>query len=79
MRMGRWSESRLVAGCHKAVRTRWALQKERSGEDGEPEEGRRVGDSVLRRQRDPLSDAETTSSPLASVLSSEDSECHAWW
>ena len=79
MRMGRWSELRLVAGCHKAVSTRWALQKDRSGEDGEPEDGRRVGDSVLRRQRVPPSDAEATSSPLARALSSEDGKCHAWW
>ena len=49
------------------------------GSSTELAEGWRVWDSVLRRQRDPLSDAETAGSPLASALSSKDDGCHAWW
>ena len=80
IRMGRWSEFSRVEGCHKAVSARWALQKDRSGEDGEPWVGRRVGDSVLRRQRELLSEASMITSPLAMALSLVDVECHAgWW
>ena len=78
--MGRWSELSRVAGCHLAESARWALQKERSGEEGEPWVGRRVGELVLRRTRELLSEASTTASPLAMALSLVDGECHAgWW
>ena len=70
---------RRVAGCHLAVSARWALQKVRSGEDGEPWVGRRVGEAVLRRQRELSSEASTIASPLAMALSLVDGECHAWW
>ena len=58
---------------------RWALQKERSGEEGEPWVGRRVGELVLRRTRELLSEASMMDSPLAKALSFVDGECQAWW
>ena len=70
---------RRVVGCHMAERAKWALQKERSGDDGVPLVGSRVGEFVFRRQRELLSVASMTSSPLARALSSEKDECHAWW
>ena len=66
-----------MAGCHRAVRARCALQKERSGEEGAPLVGRRVGESVFRRQREPLLEAWMMASPLGRVLSLVGGEYHA--
>ena len=70
---------RRGGGCHLAVIAKWALQKERSGEDGEPWVGRRVGESVLRRQRELLLEARMMAAPLERALSFEGGEYHAWW
>ena len=68
-----------MTGCQRAVRARWALLKERSGEEGAPLVGRRVGESVLRRQRELFMVAWMMASPLGLDLSLVGGEYHAWW
>lgn len=70
MRIGRWSERRVVMVCQEREVARWAEQRERSGEEGCPNDGSRVGESSLRRQRLLLLRASTTASPrVAAVMS----------
>ena len=48
MRIGRWSELRVVEVDQEKEGERWAEEMETSGEEEGPEEGRRVGESELR-------------------------------
>ena len=47
-RMGRWSELREIEVDQEKEEAIWAEARERSGEEGEPLEGRRMGESRLR-------------------------------
>ena len=49
IRMGRWSDLRVVRVVQEKSIARWAEQRDRSGEVGCPLGGRRVGESSLRR------------------------------
>ena len=47
MKMGRWSELRVVRGDQSKSRAMWGVEMERSGEVGSPWDGSRVGTSEL--------------------------------
>jgi len=80
IRMGRWSELRVVMVCQEREGARWAEQRERSGEEGWPKEGTRVGESSLRRQRSLPFKASTSASPRLAAVLSRVRECQAgWW
>ena len=80
IRMGRWSELRVVMVCQEREGARWAEQRERSGEEGWPKEGTWVGESSMRRQRLLLFKASTTASPRLAAVLSRVRECQAgWW
>ena len=49
IRMGRWSERRVVRVAQERSIAMLAWQMDRSGDEGWPCEGRRVGESSLRR------------------------------
>ena len=51
MRMGRWSEFRVTRVDHSESIAMWGVEIVRSGDEGLPWEGRRVGVSVLSRVR----------------------------
>ena len=51
MRMGRWSELRVVRVDHSKSMANSGVDMERSGEVGLPKLGRRVGESELRETR----------------------------
>ena len=62
------------------MRAKWPLMRVRSGDEGVPFGGSRVGDSSLRRQRGLLSVASAMFTPLTRARSSRDTENQAgWW
>ena len=77
MAMGRWSELSCVRGVQVESRARWLLTMVRSGDEGLPCVGRRVGWSSLRRTIWLESMASTIVNPLAAARSSCVAENHA--
>ena len=71
---------RLIEGSQEAVRAKWPLIRIRSGDEGVPFGGSRVGESSFRRQRGLPSMASAMLTPLATARSSRDTENQAgWW
>ena len=60
-----------------ASRAKWELQRVRSGEEGFPDFGRRVGRSVLRRERLLSSMDSAKAEPLPAAAESRVVECQA--
>ena len=56
---------RLIEGSQEAVRAKWPLIRVRSGDEGVPFGGHRVGESSFRMQRGLLSMASAMLTPLA--------------
>ena len=65
MKMGRWSELRVVMVDHSESMAMCGVEIERSGEVGLASEGSRVGESVLSRSR---SESVRVSCPLCEVV-----------
>ena len=68
---------RVVRGVQSASRARCGLQRVRSGEDGFPDLGRRVGKSRLRSVRLLSLIASTIAEPLPAAAASLVEEYHA--
>ena len=75
--MGRWSELRVQWVDQVASIAKWALMRERSGDERGPLAGALVWVSSLRSARGLLLMARSKASPLLAALSSPVWECHA--
>ena len=76
-RMGRWSELRVVRVVHSRSVAIAGVEMDKSGEEGLPEEGSRVGESELSRTRSEEVKESRMSRPRAAARESLVCEYHA--